>query len=166
MVVCLRPKADQGGFYCNQYDQIAVFRVGKEQLSEKFQLERRRRSRGNVWRDANVQALVTEHADVFSSLPGCKSVKLVADAISDVTTRRAVVLDMFCGRGTTILAAERTGRRAYALEVVPRFVDLTIRRWQAVTGQSAIHAETELTFEQHTRARTFAHEDVQRGRHS
>jgi DNA modification methylase len=75
-------------------------------------------------------------------------VALVADAIKDVTRRRDIVLDTFCGSGTTILAAERVGRRAYALELEPRFVDVSIRRWQAFTRRDAIHAESGLTFDE------------------
>ena len=73
---------------------------------------------------------------------------LVADALKDVTRRRDIVLDTFCGSGTTILAAERVGRRAYTLELEPRFVDVSIRRWQAFTRRDAIHAEAGLTFEE------------------
>ena len=58
------------------------------------------------------------------------------------------MLDTFCGSGTTILAAERVGRRAYALELEPRYVDVAIRRWQAFTRRDAVHAETGSTFDE------------------
>ena len=165
VVVCIRPKADEGALYGSQHDQIAVFRIGKDQPPpEKVQLKRRRRSRGNVWRYPNVSTV--SDRDLCSSLPGCKSVTLVADAIKDVTNRRQVVLDPSSGAGTTLLAAELTGRRAYALEAMPRLVDLGIRRWQAFTGQDATHAETGLTFDEHMRDRKFAREDRDGGRHS
>ena len=68
--------------------------------------------------------------------------------MKDCTRRGDIVLDTFCGSGTTILAAERVGRRAYTLELEPRFVDVAIKRWQAFTRKDAIHAETGLTFDE------------------
>ena len=72
----------------------------------------------------------------------------MADAIKDCTGRGAIVLDTFCGSGTTILAAERVGRRAYTLEIEPRFVDLAIRRWQAFSRKDAIHVDSGLSFDE------------------
>jgi DNA modification methylase len=82
------------------------------------------------------------------SHPSAKPVALVADAIKDCTRRGDVLLDTFCGSGTTIMAAERVGRHARALEIEPRFVDVAIRRWQAFTRRDARHAESGLTFDE------------------
>jgi DNA modification methylase len=71
----------------------------------------------------------------------------VADALKDVTAPGDVVLDTFLGSGTTILAAERVGRRALALEIDPKYADIAVRRWQAATGRDAIHAETAIIFD-------------------
>ena len=68
--------------------------------------------------------------------------------MKDCTRRRDIVLDTFCGSGTTLMAAERVGRRAYCLEFEPRYVDVTIRRWQAFTRRDAIHVETGCTFDE------------------
>jgi DNA modification methylase len=84
----------------------------------------------------------------LSSHPTVKPTPLVADAIKDCTRRGNVVLDSFCGSGTTILAAERVGRRACGLEIEPRFVDLAVRRWQAFTRRDAIHDESGRTFDE------------------
>jgi DNA modification methylase len=72
----------------------------------------------------------------------------VADAINDCTRRGDIVLDTFCGSGTTILAAERVGRRAYTVEFEPRFVDVAIKRWQAFSRKDAIQTETGLPFDE------------------
>jgi DNA modification methylase len=82
------------------------------------------------------------------SHPSAKPVALVADAIKDCTRRGDIVLDTFGGSGTTIMAAERVGRHARALEIEPRFVDVAIRRWQAFTRRDACHAETGLSFDE------------------
>jgi len=73
-------------------------------------------------------------------------VSLVTDAIKDVTRRGAIVLDHFGGSGTTLVAAERTGRRARLLEIEPRYVDVTIARFEQVTKADAVHAETGQTY--------------------
>ena len=82
------------------------------------------------------------------SHPSAKPIALVADAIKDCTRRGDVALDTFSGSGTTIMAAERVGRHARALEIEPRFVDVAIRRWQAFTRRDARHAESGLSFDE------------------
>jgi DNA modification methylase len=78
--------------------------------------------------------------------PTVKPVAMLADAIWDVTKRGAIVLDPFAGSGSTLIAAERTGRRARCIEFEPKYCDVIIRRWQAYTGKVAFD-EIGLTFE-------------------
>ena len=80
--------------------------------------------------------------------PTVKPIALVADAILDCTARGDLVLDCFLGSGTTLLAAERVGRIFSGLELDPRYVDTAIRRWQRITGQSAVNADTKTPFDQ------------------
>src|SRR5215831_5850198 len=91
------------------------------------------RSRSNVWHYAGVNAFRAGRMDELRAHPTAKPVALVADAIRDCTRRGDIVLDTFSGSGTTIMAAERVGRRARALEIDPRFVDVAVCRWQAFT---------------------------------
>ena len=67
-----------------------------------------------------------------------KPVKLVEDAILDCSNRGDRVLDAFCGSGTTIIAAERAGRRGFGLEIEPKYVDATLRRFRALTGEEPV----------------------------
>jgi DNA modification methylase len=83
----------------------------------------------------------------LQSHPTVKPVALVSDAMKDCTRRGDIVVDTFSGSGTTILAAERVGRRAFALEIEPRFVDVAIRRWQSFTRKDAIHLESGQSFD-------------------
>jgi DNA modification methylase len=76
-----------------------------------------------------------------------KPVAMVADAILDCSARGDIVLDAFLGSGTTVIAAERTGRRCYGLELDPIYVDTIVRRWQALTGGSARHAVSGRSFD-------------------
>ena len=71
---------------------------------------------------------------------------MVADAIVDCTGRGDIVLDAFLGSGTTLIAAERVGRICYGIELEPAYVDLAVRRWQAFTGGSALHAKSKVPF--------------------
>ena len=76
-----------------------------------------------------------------------KPVALVADAILDCTARGQIVLDGFLGSGTTVIAAERTGRRCHGMELDPAYVDTSVRRWQKLTGGSARHAASGRSFD-------------------
>ena len=78
--------------------------------------------------------------------PTVKPVRLVADAILDCSKRGGLILDGFAGSGTTIIAAEQTGRIACALELDPRYVDVALLRWEKLSGEPARHKETGLTF--------------------
>jgi DNA modification methylase len=141
VAVWVRPEAGQGSLYRNQHEFIGVFGVGKAPHPD---IAPGRRTRSNVWHHAAVNA--SRGMDGFH--PTGKPVALVADAIKDCTRRGDVVLDTFAGAGTTVMAAERVGRHARALEVEPRLVDIAIRRWQAITRRDAVHAESRLSFDE------------------
>ena len=83
--------------------------------------------------------------------PTVKPVALVADALLDCTRPGGLVLDSFLGSGSTLIAAERTGRVCYGIELDPLYVDTAIRRWHRLTGSTAIHAESGKKFEEVTR---------------
>ena len=108
------------------------------------QLGRFGRYRSNVWNypGANSMGRGTEEGNLLALHPTAKPVKLVADAILDCSARGDLVLDPFMGSGTTLMAAERVGRRCYGLEIDPLYIDTIIRRWQAQTGDDAVHEAT------------------------
>ena len=148
LAVWVKSNTGQGSFYRSQHELVGVFRVGEEPHLNNVELGRHGRSRSNVWHYAGVNTFRAGRLDDLQSHPTVKPVALVADAMKDCTRRGDIVLDTFCGSGTTILAAERVGRRAYTLELEPRFVDVAVRRWQAFSRKDAIHAETGLTFDE------------------
>ncbi|WP_343057327.1 DNA modification methylase [Chthonobacter rhizosphaerae] len=161
LAVWAKSNAGQGSFYRSQHELIFVFRVGDAPHVNNVELGRYGRSRSNVWRYAGVNTFRTGPTDELTVHPTVKPVAMVADAIKDCTTRGAVVLDSFCGSGTTILAAERVGRVGYGLEIEPRYIDAAVRRWQAFTGKDAVHGEPGETFNEHERAlRTAKHVSV------
>ena len=79
--------------------------------------------------------------------PTVKPATLVADAIRDVSRRGKIVLNPFCGSGTTILTAERTSRRARCIKLEPKYIDVAIRRWKGVTGKQTVHVATGQTLD-------------------
>jgi DNA modification methylase len=148
LVVWAKTNAGQGSFYRSQHELIGVFRVGEAKHLNNIELGRHGRTRSNVWHYAGVNTFRAGRMDELAAHPTVKPVAMVADALKDCTRRGDIVLDTFAGAGTTILAAERVGRRAYSLELEPNYVDVAIRRWQAFTRRDAVHASTGQTFEE------------------
>jgi DNA modification methylase len=147
LVVWEKTNAGQGSFYRSQHELIGVFRVGEAKHLNNIELGRHGRSRSNVWHYAGVNTFRAGRMDELAAHPTVKPVAMVADALKDCTRRGDIVLDTFAGAGTTILAAERVGRRSYAIELEPKYVDVAVRRWQAFTRRDAVHADTGQTFE-------------------
>jgi DNA modification methylase len=147
IAVWVKSNAGQGSFYRSQHELVGIFRVGQAAHLNNVELGRHGRSRSNVWHYAGVNSFRAGRMEELRAHPSAKPVALVADAVKDCTRRGDVVLDTFSGSGSTILAAERVGRHARALEIEPRFVDVAIRRWQAFTRRDARHAESGLSFD-------------------
>ncbi len=143
-----KSNAGMGSFYRSKHELVAVFKNGKGPHINNFGLGERGRYRSNVWDYAGVNTLKSDRLAELAMHPTVKPVALVADAILDCSRRGGIVLDAFAGSGTTVIAAERTGRRAYALEIDPVYVETAIRRWEDYSGDHAVHAETGLTLEE------------------
>jgi DNA modification methylase len=135
----------QGSFYRSRHELVFVFRNGKTMHRNNIQLGKFGRNRTNVWEYPAVRALAQQQGDEGNLLalhPTVKPVAMVADAILDCSARGDLVLDGFLGSGSTLIAAERVGRVCYGIEIEPRYVDTAIRRWQRLTGESAVNAAT------------------------
>lgn len=127
----MKSNAGQGAFYRSQHELIGVYRVGSGPHLNNVELGRHGRSRSNVWHYAGVNSFRAGRLNDLRAHPTVKPVAIVADALKDASRRDDIVLDTFSGAGTTLMAAERVGRRGRALEIEPRFVDVAIRRWQS-----------------------------------
>ena len=137
-----------GSFYRSKHELVFVFKNGTAPHINNVELGKYGRYRTNVWDYAGVNALSAGRMDELAMHPTVKPVALVADAIRDCSKRGGIVLDCFAGSGTTLIAAERTGRRARVLEMEPKYVDVAIERFEQLTGEQATHAESGLTFSQ------------------
>jgi len=105
------------------------------------ELGRHGRNRTNVWDYGSVNSFKGSRRQDLVLHPTVKPSALVADAIQDVTRRGEFVLDLFLGSGTTLVAAERVGRRCRGLDIDPAYVDVAIDRWSHMTGGVPERAE-------------------------
>jgi DNA modification methylase len=138
LCVWAKTNAGQGSFYRSGHEDIAVFRVGTACHQNNVQLGRFDRNRSNLWTYPGVNSFGAGRMDMLAMHPTVKPVALVADAMRDCTSKADVVLDSFLGSGTTIIAAEKIGRRGYGLECEPRYVDVSIQRFEAYTKSEAV----------------------------
>jgi DNA modification methylase len=148
VVVWNKTNAGQGSFYRSQHELILVLKNGYQPHQNNVELGKHGRSRSNVWTYAGVNTFRTARMDDLSAHPTVKPIALVADAMRDCSKRGDIILDPFIGSGTTILAAERVGRRAFGLEIDPLYVDVAIRRWQQLTGKDAVLGASGQTFDE------------------
>ena len=148
--VWVKDNAGMGSMYRSQHELIFVFKNGNAAQRNNVQLGKFGRYRSNVWRYPGVNSFArsTEEGNLLALHPTVKPVAMVADAILDCSARGDAVLDPFLGSGTTVIAAERVGRAAFGIELEPRYVDVSVRRWQAHTGDQAIHAGSGRSFRQ------------------
>lgn len=135
-----------GSFYRSQHELVAVYRHGKASHVNNVELGRHGRYRTNVWRYPGMNSFGSERDEALAMHPTVKPVALVEDAILDCSHRGEVVLDGFAGSGTTLIAAERSGRCGYGIEFDPRYVDVTLRRFRKLTGLDPVHEASGLTF--------------------
>ncbi|CUH49220.1 Modification methylase DpnIIB [Ruegeria atlantica] len=136
-----------GSLYRSKHELVAVFKKPGAAHINNVELGKHGRNRTNVWDCAGVNSFGAGREADLSDHPTVKPTALVADAIMDVSQRGDVVLDAFGGSGATLLAAEKTGRRARLIELDPAYVDVAIRRWQEMTGENAVHSVTGQTFD-------------------
>jgi len=132
-----KSNAGMGSLYRSKHELIFVYKVGEAPHFNAVELGRHGRNRSNVWDYASVNSLQGSRREDLALHPTVKPIALVSDAIQDVTKRGELVLDLFLGSGTTLLAAERCGRAFRGTEIDPAYVDVAIERWEAMTGLKA-----------------------------
>ncbi len=149
----IKDNAGMGSFYRSQHELIFIFKVGDAPHINNFGLGERGRYRSNVWRYPGANSTGAKQSETIDMHPTVKPVAMVVDAIKDCSRRSGIILDPFGGSGTTLIAAERTGRLARLIELDPFYVDLIVRRWQAFTGEMAVHGLSGQLFDDIGRAR-------------
>jgi DNA modification methylase len=151
--VWVKQNGGQGSFYRSAHEFVFVFKRGNVPHINTFGLGQNGRSRSNVWTYAGVNSFRAGRMDELKMHPTVKPVAMIADAMKDCSRRGSIILDSFAGSGSTIIAAEQVGRRAYCMEIDPLYADVAIRRWQRTTRRDAILQSTDQTFDELCRAR-------------
>lgn len=146
--LCVWTKANpgMGSLYRSQHELVFVYKKGDAPHLNNVELGKHGRSRSNVWPYRGMSSFGSERDELLASHPTVKPVLLVADAIKDVSRRGDLVFDPFLGSGTTLIAAHRTGRRCFGIELDPLYADAIVRRWEAETGCMALLSHTAESF--------------------
>jgi DNA modification methylase len=148
LCVWVKDTGGLGSLYRSQHELVFVFKHGTAPHKNNIQLGQFGRYRTNVWNYPGIKSLsrTSDEGNLLALHPTVKPVALVADAILDCSMRGDIVLDAFLGSGTSVIAAERTGRICYGMELDSLYVDTAVRRWQAFTGLMAVHQSSGRTF--------------------
>lgn len=143
-----------GSFYRSRHELIFLARKPGAQHTNRVELGKHGRDRSNVWSYEGMSGTGEDKRRLRSLHPTVKPAVMVRDALLDCTRRGELVLDLFAGSGTILIAAEMAHRRACAIELEPRYCDVAIGRWEAFTGKEARMADTGKTFSETRHART------------
>jgi len=150
--VWVKNNGGMGSLYRSQHEFVVVLKCGAGGHINNIELGKHGRNRTNVWEYRGFNSFGHDRDELLTAHPTVKPVALVADAIKDCSRRGHLILDPFGGSGTTMIAAEKTKRRAALIELDPGYVDTIVRRWQAFSGKDAVCASTGATFADRERA--------------
>ena len=137
LIVWVKDNGGMGSFYRSRHELVFVFKTGTVRHQNNFGLGEHGRYRTNVWEYRGINSLHAQRGEELAMHPTVKPVEMIADAILDVSSRGEIVLDPFGGSGSTLMAAEQTGRRAYLVELDPLYCDTILARWEAATKRQA-----------------------------
>ena len=140
--VWVKPNGGMGSLYRSRHELVAVFKAGKDRHRNNVQLGVHGRYRTNVWEYEGMNSFQHGRDEKLAMHPTVKPVGMIADAILDCTARGGWVLDPFAGSGSTIIAAERVGRRCAAIELDPSYVDVSLQRFASATGTLPVNLWT------------------------
>lgn len=146
LAIWYKQSGAMGSLYRSAHELVPVFCKGKTPRHNAVKLGKNGRNRTNVWEAPGANRRGSSANEMLGQHATPKPVKLCEDAILDVTKRSEIVLDGFLGSGATLAACEKSGRQCRGIELEPRFVDVTIRRWENLTGKEAVLEETGETF--------------------
>jgi hypothetical protein len=147
LCVWSKTNGGMGSLYRSQHELFFVFKSGTAPHINNVELGKHGRYRTNVWTYAGVNAFGATRDDELAMHPTVKPVAIVVDAILDCSRRKGIVLDAFAGSGTTLVAAHKTGRRGYGIELDPLYCDVILRRLAKVAKLDAVLVETGQTFQ-------------------
>ncbi|MBX7459731.1 site-specific DNA-methyltransferase [Qipengyuania huizhouensis] len=133
-----KSNAGMGSLYRSKHEMVFVYRVGDSPHTNCVELGKHGRNRTNVWDYASVNSMRGSRREDLALHPTVKPVAMVADAVCDVTKQGELVLDIFLGSGTSLIAAERVGRKFRGVDIDPAYIDLALTRWSEITGKEPV----------------------------
>ncbi|MEQ8744949.1 DNA methyltransferase [Parasphingorhabdus sp.] len=148
LVIWNKTNGGMGSFYRSKHELIGVFKIGTAAHTNNFGLGDTGRYRTNVWDYAGISSMSATRDEELKMHPTVKPVALIADALRDCSKRGDIVLDCFGGSGSTLIAAQTTGRRARLIEYDPLYCDTIVRRWERFTGKQAKLRSNSQSFDQ------------------
>ena len=146
LIVWAKTNAGMGSLYRSQHELLPLFKKGDAPHVNNVELGKRGRWRSNVWTYPGASSLGSDARRGLQDHPTVKPTAMLEDALLDLTNRGDIVLDPFLGSGSTLIAADKTGRVCRGVELDPLYVDVIIRRYEAATGEPAVLVETGETF--------------------
>jgi DNA modification methylase len=146
-VICWgKTNAGMGSLYRVQTELIPLWKKGKAPHINNIELGRHGRYRTTLWSYAGANTFRRGRMEELASHPTVKPCAMLMEAIKDCSKPNGIILDSFGGSGTTLIAAAKTKRRGYLMELDALYVDVAVQRWQTLFKRQARHAETGLTF--------------------
>ena len=147
LVVWAKTNAGMGSLYRSQHELLPLFKKGTAPHVNNVELGKRGRWRSNVWSYPGASSLGSDARRGLQDHPTVKPTAMLEDALLDLTDRGDIVVDPFLGSGSTLIAADKTGRVCRGIELDPLYVDVILRRYEAATGEPAVLVETGERFE-------------------
>ena len=138
LIVWGKTNAGMGSLYRSQHELLPLYKKGQAQHVNNIKLGKDGRWRSNLWRYPGASSLGSDARKGLLDHPTVKPAAMLGDALLDLTNRNDIVLDPFLGSGSTLIAAEQTGRRCRGIEIDPLYIDLVVRRFENLTGQRAV----------------------------
>lgn len=144
LIVWAKTNAGMGSHYRSQHELLPLYKKGKAPHVNNIKLGKNGRYRSNLWTYPGASSLGSDARRGLQDHPTVKPVAMLHDALLDITDRGDLVIDPFLGSGSTLMAAHKTGRICFGIELDPLYVDVIIRRYEASTGDHAINVQTGL----------------------
>ncbi len=148
LIVWVKTNAGMGSLYRSQHELLPLFKKGSAPHVNNVELGKRGRWRSNVWTYPGASSLGSDARRGLKDHPTVKPIAMLEDALLDLTNRGDIVIDPFLGSGSTLIAADSTGRICRGVELDPLYVDVIVRRYEAASGKAAVHIETGETFDE------------------
>ena len=147
LIVWAKTNAGMGSLYRSQHELLPLFKMGSAPHVNNVELGKRGRWRSNVWTYPGASSLGSDARRGLKDHPTVKPTAMLEDALLDLTNRGDIVIDPFLGSGSTLIAADKTGRVCRGIELDPLYVDVIVRRYESATGNEAVLVETGETFQ-------------------